>query len=430
MKIIIGMVFGWGKKKQEKKEPPEPTTETINLDQVPAVVDNLTDLREKQLISEVSILIKRSNPQIKELSKIAKQLEKDDLKVDDIDKHLRIIVARGKKQVIQIMKKEIAEISSVSTYNDVLKAESELGQMLKKVGDALGRHTRVIHIFAKKYAEKLKDTLEDIDKNHKEIESLIKNYNNTKDYANSIRDNYDKLRAYENSISKNLSKKQEIKSEMDSFDSQINEVNSKIEKIKSSTEYKEYLSLIEKLSKHKEEKSKIKNEIDLQFTKISRPLNRYEYVAALDKDQKEILQKLTKEPADVINSANKNSIIVILENIRKEITTGSISVKDTEKTMSSLTEIIESLDKFISKISDYYKTHNELEKQIEEIRPRNLSELEESLDHLVSKRKDLETRLTHIEDEIDSATTSIPELKKQIERDLQKFSSTKYSIAN
>ncbi len=188
--------------------------------------------------------------------------------------------------------------------------------------------------------------------------------------------------------------------------------------------------MIEKLSKHKNEKSKIKNEIDLQFTKISRPLNRYEYVAALDKDQKEILQKLTKEPTDVINSSNKNSIIVILENIRKEITTGSISVKDTEKTMSSLTEIIESLDRFISKISDYDKTHNELEKQIEEIRPKKLSELEESLDRLVSKRKDLETRLTHIEDEIDSATTSIPELKKQIERDLQKFSSTKYSIAN
>jgi len=424
------MVFGWGKKKQEKKESPKPTIETISLEEVPKVVETLTDLRKKQLISEVSMLIKRSNPLIKELSKITKQLEKDDLKVDDIDKHLRIIVVRGKKQVIQIMKKEIVEIPSISTYDGVLKAELELGQMLKKVGDALGRHTRIIHIFAKKYAEKLKDTLEDINKNHKEIESLIKNYNNTKEYANSIHENYNKLGENENSISKNMQKKQEIQSEIDSLNSQINEVNSKIEKIKSSEEYVEYLNLTDNLSKHQNEKSKIKNEINLQFTKISRPLNRYEYVAALDKDQKEILQKLTKEPFDVINSSNKTSIIIILENIRKEITLGSISVKDVEKTMSSLTETIESLDPFISKISEYDKIRDELQNQIENIKSKKLSELEESSVRLTTKRNDLETRLIHTEDEINSATTSIPELKNQIERDLQKFSSTKYTITN
>ncbi len=428
--IITEMVFGWGKKKQEEKKPPQPTTESIPLDDVPEVVENLTKLREKQLISEVSILIKRSNPLIKELSKITKQLEKDDLKVDDIDKHLRIIVVRGKKQVIQIMKKEIAEISSISSYDDVLRAESELAQMLKKVGDALGRHTRVIHIFAKKYADKLKETLEDVDKNHKEIESLIKNYSNTKEYGNSIYQNYDKLRDYENSISKNLNKKKDIQSEITSLDSQINEINSKIEKIKSSEEYAKYLTLNEKLSKHQNEKSKIKNEINLQFTKISRPLNRYEYVAALDKDQKEILQKLTKEPFEVINDSNKNSIIIILENIRKEITLGSISVKDVEKTMSSLTETIESLDGFILKISNYNKTYDELEKQIENIKPKKLSELEESSVRLASKKKDLETRLNHIEEDIDFATSGIPKLKKQIENDLQKFSSTKYTISD
>ena len=37
------------------------------------------------------------------------------------------------------------------------------------------------------------------------------------------------------------------------------------------------------------QKLKIKNEINAQFTKISRPLSRYEYGSSLDKDQKNLL---------------------------------------------------------------------------------------------------------------------------------------------
>ena len=39
---------------------------------------------------------------------------------------------------------------------------------------------------------------------------------------------------------------------------------------------------------------------------------------------------------------NKDSIIVILENVRKGITSGSISVKDIDKSLSQITETEES----------------------------------------------------------------------------------------
>jgi len=92
------------------------------------------------------------------------------------------------------------------------------------------------------------------------------------------------------------------------------------------------------LDEYVNEKSKIKNQINTQFTKISRPLSRYEYASSLDKDQKSILSNLVSEPFDVLTSANKDSIITILENIRKGISSGSISVKDVEKTSSQITE--------------------------------------------------------------------------------------------
>ena len=66
------------------------------------------------------------------------------------------------------------------------------------------------------------------------------------------------------------------------------------------------------------EKPKIKNQINTQFTKISRPLSRYEYASSLDKEQKSILSNLVSEPFDVLTSENHDSIITILEKYVKE----------------------------------------------------------------------------------------------------------------
>ena len=64
-----------------------------------------------------------------------------------------------------------------------------------------------------------------------------------------------------------------------------------IENIKNSSEYAEFLEINEKLDSLPSEKNKIKNEIELQFTKISRPLNKYVYVSSLDKPQKKTISK-------------------------------------------------------------------------------------------------------------------------------------------
>jgi len=87
---------------------------------------------------------------------IGNVLAKDNLNVDDIDKHLAIIVVRGKKQVIDVIKKDVVHLPEILSIDDVKKLNSSLNQILKKVGDVLGRQTRVIHIFAKKIRNSVK----------------------------------------------------------------------------------------------------------------------------------------------------------------------------------------------------------------------------------------------------------------------------------
>jgi len=91
------MVFGWGKNKNKQIPREILKQKEIKLSEVQKIIKDFLDLRNAQTLTEIKLLRDKTSPLFKELSGIAHALENDDLKVDDIDKHLRIIVVRGKK---------------------------------------------------------------------------------------------------------------------------------------------------------------------------------------------------------------------------------------------------------------------------------------------------------------------------------------------
>jgi len=72
---------------------------------------------------------------------------------------------------------------------------------------------------------------------------------------------------------------------------------------------KKFLELQKVLDSFTSEKNRLRNEINSQFTKISRPLSRYEYVSAMEKEQKNLLSQLIEDPFSVLLLKNKDSII-------------------------------------------------------------------------------------------------------------------------
>ena len=105
------MVFGWGKKKkaeeyEEYVETVRPKIQTITLDEIPKILEDLVILRKKTLAAEIKSHRNRIDPQREVLLKIANELHEDDLNPDDLDPHLQIMVNRGKKEVISSIKRE------------------------------------------------------------------------------------------------------------------------------------------------------------------------------------------------------------------------------------------------------------------------------------------------------------------------------------
>ena len=423
------MVFGWRKKKQDEKFVVKtPQEKEVQLSDVHKIVAELNELRKSQTISEIKHLRNNTGPLMDDLMQIGNVLDKDNLKVDDIDTHLSTIVIRGKKQVIDVIKKNVVYLPEISSIDDAKKLNSLLNQILKKLGDVLGRQTRVIHIFAKKYANQLKRNLEVMNNNNSEIHNLLKNYDSEQSASDEITNTLNQIKTLKETHLEKNQKIDNTNQSIQSLDEKITSIQNSIVEIESSENYKKYLDLKNTLDVFSTQKSKIKNEVDTQFTKISRPLSRYEYGSALDKEQKNLLTRLIKEPLEVLIPQNKDSIILILENVRKGISSGSISVKDIDKSLSYITETEESLDNFIKQISEYLEKHEKMENDLNSLNPDELVSLEQELTKNTSFKEHLQLKSETFQGEINEIDSKIPQLVSEIEKKLRQFSNTKYTV--
>ena len=425
------MVFGWGKKKSEKQQPEiAPQKKQIIFDNIPDVINEIRTIRAKTIIAETSTFRNKIKSSSETILHIAINLERDTLKVDDIDVHLKRLVERGKKEVISIIKREsIVELPEINSYEDVKDFNAIAGRMLKKIGDALGRHSIPINVFAKKYASKLKDDLKTMTDRNDEIATIIANHNELETKIEQILNTMSKIQQAKKLII-DLDEEQKLtKKSIDDLVTAMEHDEKQIADIKNSSKYAEFLQISESLDSLSSEKNKIKNEIENQFTKISRPLNKYVYVSSLDKPQKKLLTNLIDNPYDVLIDANKRDIVQILESTQKGVQSGSVSVKNTDKSLSQIRETLSLLTTFIEKISSFNYTKNDIESKLSAFNTEELIQKESSFNRNKIDKSSLESKAKTIEVEMENTIKLVPKHVKSAESVLNQISAVQYVIA-
>ena len=424
------MVFGWGKKKPQKQESGiSLQKKQILLSDVPNAINEIHSIRTKTIIAETKTFRNKINSSCKTILDIAIDLERDTLKVEDIDIHLKRLVERGKKEVISVIKREsIVKIPEINSYEDVKNFNAIAGRILKKIGDALGRQSSVIHIFAKKYASKLKGDLKVMTDGNDEVTTIITNHSELETKIEQILETINKIEQSKKSIV-DLGKQQKLaKKTIDDLTTTIVHDEKAINDIKNSSKYAEFLQINENLDSLSSEKNKIKNEIELQFTKISRPLNKYVYVSSLDKPLKKLLTNLIANPYDVLIDTNKQDVVQILESTRNGIQSGSVSVKDTQKSLSQIDETLSLLSAFILKISNFNSSKNDIESKLLAFSNDELRQKESNLSMHHNDKLSLESKIKSIEEEVTSTAEFIPKSIKSVELILNQISAVQYII--
>jgi len=424
------MVFGWGKKKSQKQEPDiVPQKKQILLSDILNVANEIRSIRTKTIIAETKTFRNKIISSCETILHIVIDLEHDTLKIDDIDIHLKRLVERGKKEVISVIKREsTVQLQEINSYEDVKIFNATANRMLKKIGDALGRQSRVIHIFAKKYASKLKGDLKVMTDGNDEITTIITNHSELETKIKQIFETMNKIEQSKKLIT-DLGEQQKLnKKTMDDLVITIERDEKGIVDIKNSSEYTEFLEINEKLNSLSSKKNKIKDEIELQFTKISRPLNKYVYVSSLDKPQKKLLANLIENPYDVLIDSNRQDIVQILKSTRTGIQSGSVSVKDVEKSLLQIDEIHSLLPTFIEKISDFNISKSDIENKLLAFNNEQLRQKESVLNTHQHDKSTLESKIRSTEKELTNTIEFIPKSIKSVESILNQISAVQYII--
>nr|AIF12777.1 hypothetical protein [uncultured marine thaumarchaeote KM3_57_D03] len=423
------MVFGWGNKKQQREIDTTPEIKQITITNVSDVIEEIRSIRLKTILAEVKAFRNKINSNCKTILSIATELEHDNLKMDDMDPHLMGMVKRGKNEVMAVIKKETAiTLPEINSFEDVKTFNMTSSRILKKIGDVLGRQSRVIHIFAKKYAMKLKNDLKIITEENGEINTLIKNFSELENNMEQIFENVDQYsQSQKLIITLRERQKQFEKTVQDIYNVIKNDIED-IKNLKDSNEYSEFLEIKEKINSLLSLKNKIKTEVDIQFSKISRPLNKYVYVTSMDKPQKKLLMGLIENPYEVITVSNKPNLIQILESVRRAVQSNSISVKNITKSVSQIDELLAKFDTIIKEISNFEKSKNDLESKLSIFSVEKLTQAENILTRHQNEKSDIEAKIKTLENEITDLIESLPKRIKSIQSKLNEISAVQYSI--
>jgi len=421
------MVFGFGKKKtQEHTATPIQKERTIQVEEIPGILQEMQSPHIIESINTAKAVREKIETNKKKIHALILQLESDDLKLDEIDRNLMMIVKRGKDSIVTIIKKETtSSLTNVTKYDQVILLNTEISQTLKRVGDVLGMNSRIIHIFAKKYADSLKDEIARMAENRNQLQVAINFVENLKVNCEKTIETGKKIAEEKNKILQKTDRVSEIISELDILKNNIISLEKQMLDLKSRKEYAKYLEIRNNIESLSSEKGEIKGTIDLQFSKISRPLGKYSYISSFEKPIKKMMDELFSDPYEVISPQNKATIIQILEAVAKSVSSGSISVKDTDKSLEQIKETVSRLDEFITLKELYSSKVSTLEKDLIIFDIKLLESKEHDLQKARIDFTNMESIKKKLEDEIKDDSNLLAKHVSEIESDLARITSSK-----
>ena len=424
------MVFGFGKKKTvESSATSLGQRKEIQIDETSTILKEI----ESPLISKIVQEAKKIKNEIKinqvKIKSTILQLESDDLNLDDVDKNLRTVVSRGKDSVVSIIKKETtADVIEIRRYEDAVTLNGDVNQMLRRMGDVLGLNTRVMHVFARKYADKLKEEIARLAQNRNSLQILVNEYENFKSKSENIMNMSMKIKKLKDETDQRNKRRIEALVEINETQKIMETLEHEMASLKSKNEYKEFLEIKKKIDLLENEKTEIKNKINYQFSKISRPLSKYSYVSSFDKPMKKLMEELLLEPYNVISIPNKVPIIEILQAVTKSVLAGNISVKDSQKTVEQIEETINRLDEFLVLKDAHSDKIAKLEEGLAIFDYQLLEDKEKELTKARTNLSDLESSIKKLDREVSENGTLTEKHKHELESALGGLHGTKIVV--
>jgi hypothetical protein len=357
------------------------------------------------------------------LKKGADELEEQDIKIEN-PKFESLINTSKKILITSIRKDSFIESSEIKNYEDAVKFKNNLELLINRFGQVGDSHNRILNEFMRKQINKLKNEFDDLSSLLKEANKVLSIKESEINKCVACKKDLILLKEKISEREYKQSRLSELREEKLAIDKNIDASNRDYEGFQKSEEFRDASNLLRKINDKINEIGIFEKNMINKVSNLSRPITKFSYLASKETQRK--LATLLNEPLEIFNDSHQ--YLQLFNELKKKVVERTIQIKDPEKTIHQIDEIVNSLP---SLSSDLRKLKEELTQLETSVNSKNMNHLDDIKNKICMYDKYRSENIAKTEEtkiNIDGLDSELKILKKKIEDSVSEMTNTKYSI--
>ncbi|HEX2549457.1 MAG TPA: hypothetical protein VHM20_06490, partial [Gammaproteobacteria bacterium] len=311
------------------------------------IIENEKKILEKDLKNDLEPIRSSVLDCLNRLRDSAKELEEQEIKVEN--PQFEPLINTSKNILISSIKKEsFIESSEIKNYEDAVKFKNNLELLVNRFGQVGESHNRILNEFMRKQINKFKSEFDKISSLLKEVTKVLSVKESQINVCITCREDLIFLNEKLKEKKDKQNRLAELAQELQSIDKNIEAANRQYEDLQKSEEFLNGLNFLEKINNKKDEIGILKKNMINRVSNLSRPITKFSYEAS--KETQGRLANLLNDPLEIFN--DNSEYLKLFNELKRNIIEKSIKIKDPEKTIHQIEEIVNSLPSLSSNLKD------------------------------------------------------------------------------
>lgn len=320
---------------------------------------NLLEKMENEKVGEMSrnlVPIRESlQNSLLSISRLAEEMENEKVKVEE--EKFKPTVESSRKILVSSLKKEVSsDYPSPTSIPEAKKFQERLQSLIERFGDVSGSHSKLLTTFMKKHTGKIKGEFDAISSLEKRTNKIMEYFEEDRRPLSNCIAVLTKTSQMADSMRSQESELQKVKDEISRLEAEAQDLADKLSNLERSSDFDLASKTVQEIKLAQEEEKEFHKYLGDLFSPISRALAKYSY--GTSKSTSSRLQILMETPWKIFeqskeekmdlgqyreSSGDLDSYKSLLGEVYKAVSTGKITLKDSDKTVRHFELILESL---------------------------------------------------------------------------------------
>lgn len=419
--------FGFLKKKTSdfflNKKSNSDYNQPIEDSELLHIIENEKKILEKDLLKDLEPIRTSVLECLNRLRDNANELEEQEIKVENPQFEPLINTSKG-ILISSIKKESFIESSEIKNYEDAVKFKNNLELLVNRFGQVGDSHNRILNEFMRKQINKFKSEFDKISSLLKQVTKVLSVKESQINNCITCRDDLILLGEKLKEKNDKQNRLAELSQELQTIDKNIETANREYQDFQKSEEFLDGLNFLEKSNNKKDEIGILEKNMINRVSNLSRPITKFSYEAS--KETQGRLAKLLNDPLEIFN--DNSEYLKLFNELKRDIIEKSIKIKDPEKTIHQIDEIVDFLPSLSSNLKGLKEELILLDSSTSSKNINRLNDLKMRTETYQKNRLENITQTQETKKTVEELESAANGLKKKSEDKVSEITNTKYSI--